>query len=90
MIATHYSAVTCTYSPHIYTEADFWGLVNTSMSSGGWPSTLCDIGPNFTGQPHSFYSEDFIIWEPWSPGASCSLLLTLEPDSWGGIKGLFR
>jgi hypothetical protein len=96
MIATHYSPVHANFSPGIITEADFWGLVNTSMSSGGWPSILGDNSPNPTS--HSFYSDDFIIWEPWIVvGATASdyfvrvaEALAIESESWGTIKGLFR
>jgi len=91
LIATHYAPVTTSYSPPIWSEeSGFWGLVNTEMSAGGWPSLLSDNTPNFLGQARSFYSEDMIIWEPWSPGASCSFLLSTESASWGWIKGLFR
>jgi len=90
-MAMHYMPVYCVYAPSIRPDVDFWVLVNTSMSSGGWPSTLCDDGPNFTGQNHSFFSDDFVIWEPWtSDAAGASPLMALEADSWGGIKGLFR
>jgi hypothetical protein len=98
MIATHYAPVHANYSPVIETEADFWGLVNTSMSSGGWPALLGDNTPNATD--HSFYSDDFIIWEPWIVvGASASdyfvrasgtLIGALDSESWGAIKGLYR
>jgi hypothetical protein len=98
MIATHYAPVHANYSPVIETGADFWGLANTSMSSGGWPSILGDNSPNATD--HSFYSDDFIIWEPWIVGgatasdyfvrASGTLIGALDSESWGAIKGLYR
>jgi len=95
--ATHYSAVTVAYSPNIEVEADFWALVNTSMSSGGWPAVL---GDNSAQNPsHSFYSDDFIIWEPWIVGGATAndylirangTLGALDTESWGAIKGLYR
>lgn len=89
--ATHYSAIRVHYSPPEVTDRHFWVIVNSEMSAGGWPSTLCDNTPNFTGIPHSFYSDDFIVWEPWETGMATSTnLMTLEWESWGGIKGLFR
>jgi len=98
VIATHYAPVHADYSPVIVTEADFWGLVNTSMSSGGWPSMLGDNTPHIPS--HSFYSDDFIIWEPWIAGGATAndyFIRTsgvppwaLESESWGAIKGLFR
>jgi hypothetical protein len=97
MVATHYTPVHANYSPTINTEGDFWGLVNTSMSSGGWPALL---GDNTAQTPsHSFYSDDFIIWEPWIVvGASANdyfvrvggSFMALDTQSWGSIKGLFR
>jgi hypothetical protein len=97
MIATHYSPVHANYSPAIGAASDFWGLVNTSMSSGGWPSLLGDNTPH--NPSHSFYSDDFIIWEPWIvTGSTASdyfvrisaYVNALENASWGSIKGLYR
>jgi hypothetical protein len=98
MVATHLAPDYANYSPTIETEADFWGLVNTCVSTGCWPSTLGDGTPNPTS--HSFTSDDFILWEPWIvTGATANdlfiraggdLLSTLETESWGSIKGLFR
>jgi len=97
MVATHYAPVHAYYSPDIATGVDFWGLVNTSMSSGGWPALLGDNSPNATD--HSFYSDDFILWEPWIViGGTASDYFVrvsenfgaLERESWGSIKGLFR
>jgi hypothetical protein len=57
----HYQPVEVAYS--ILVDNEFWGLVNTEMSAGGWPALLGDNTP----QPvdHSFFSDDFIVWEPW-------------------------
>ena len=63
LVATHYAPVHANYSPTIETEADFWALINTSMSSGGWPPVSADSTPQTPS--HSFYSDDFILWEPW-------------------------
>ena len=100
--ATHYSAKFANYSPAITTEQNFWGLVNTEMSAGGWPALLGDNTPNTTD--HSFFSDDFIVWEPWiitGSVASDYFVMasgTIVPDttgaldaaSWGAIKGLYR
>lgn len=96
--ATHYSANNCNYSTAIVTDADFWALVNSEMSTGGWPAILGDNSPNTAD--HSFFSDDFIIWEPWAPTgsytsdyfirASGTLLVSLHSNSWGRIKGLYR
>ncbi len=96
--ATHYSANNCNYSSAIVTDADFWALVNTEMSAGGWPAILGDDSPNTTD--HSFYSDDFIIWEPWILSgstasdyfirASGTIQAALDSESWGQIKGLYR
>jgi hypothetical protein len=99
MVATHYAPVHANYSPTITTEANIWGLVNTSMSSGGWPAILGDNTPQFPS--HSFYSDDFIIWEPWIIGGAATandyfvrargvMIWALDSESWGSIKGLFR
>ncbi len=96
--AAHYAPVQASYSPTIETEQDFWALINTEMSAGGWPAVLGDNTPNTTD--HSFYSDDFIVWEPWIiSGATASdylvrasgdILTALETESWGAIKGLYR
>jgi hypothetical protein len=99
MIATHYAPVHANYSPTILTDVEFWGLLNTSLSSGGWPSILGDNTPHIPS--HSFYSDDFIIWEPWIViGATASDYFVrasgnlspyaLESASWGFIKGMYR
>jgi len=73
-------------------------LENTSLSSGGWPCILGDNTPNSTS--HSFFSDDFIIWEPWivqGPNSNDYFIRvegyppwTLQSESWGAIKGQFR
>jgi hypothetical protein len=98
MVATHYAPVHANYSPVIWTDPDFWGLVNTSMSSGGWPAILGDNTPQTPS--HSFYSDDFIIWEPWIIGGAATANDyfvrassgpgALETETWGSIKGLYR
>ena len=98
MMATHNTAILCNYSPAIIAEGEFWALVNTSMSAGGWPAILGDNTPNTVS--HSFFSDDFIIWEPWIiqgpmandylARASGTILSALESESWGAIKGLYR
>jgi hypothetical protein len=71
---------------------DFWVLVNTEMSAGGWPSLLGDD----SSQPvnHSFYSDDFIVWEPWFFGRNYFVAVLADVDaisctSWGCLKTLF-
>lgn len=73
-----------------------WALVNTQMSSGGWPSLLGDGTPNTVS--HSFFSDDFIVWEPWvvtGPDANDFLirengtLSNLNEATWASIKTLF-
>jgi hypothetical protein len=97
--ALHYAPVYADYNPWLIpTGMDFWGVVNAELSAGGWPSLL---GDNSASSPsHSFYSYDFITWEPWlagHPTASdyfirCSGVGTsgLEEATWGSIKGLFQ
>lgn len=83
--ALHYAPCFADYYPHIILEGNCWLIVNTEMSENGCPSTLSDEQGNFTGEPHSFYSYDFILWEPWTTAS-----VDLSPASWGCIKGLFR
>ncbi|MBN1434144.1 hypothetical protein JW921_05245, partial [Candidatus Fermentibacterales bacterium] len=39
----------CCYSPEITLATQFWLVVNTEMSQGGWPSTLADNTPSALG-----------------------------------------
>lgn len=87
--ATHYSAVTDEFPPDIWGIWGFWIIENTELSAGGWPSLLGDNSPNFTGEPRSFSSIDFIIWEPWLSGEASVNMESISKCSWGAIKTLF-
>jgi hypothetical protein len=98
VIATHYSADWAWYSPPIDAGNSCWVLINSSMSSGGWPSTLGDGTPQ-PAVSHSFFSDDLEVWEPWiieGTNANDFLIrahgafLGLDESTWAGIKGLFR
>lgn len=83
--ALHYSSLYVEYSPYIEVGSVFWAIVNTSFSSNGTPTTLTDDSPNWTGSPHSYFSNDFQTWEIYTPGST-----SLTSASWGWIKGLYR
>ncbi len=94
--ATHYTAVNVSHSG-ICTRRGFWCVVNTMLSSGGWPAVLGDDSPNVTD--HSLFSRDFVVWEPWiiqGPASNDFLvravgtLGTMESATWGAIKGVCR
>ncbi len=93
--AVHYQPVYAGYSPPISCEGNFWILVDTEMSAGGWPSVLGDNTPQTAD--HSFFSDDFIVWEPWiisGPTANDFFIRSgytgLEEGSWASIKAQFR
>jgi len=95
-IALHYSPVYIVFNPMLVTEPDFWCLINTEASTGGWPSTLGDGMQGYVY--HSFFSDDFISWEPWEQGGACNYFMRvtdtiigtgLSRISWGGMKVLF-
>ncbi len=93
--ATHYSAVELDYDPVIATEANFWLVANTELSSGGWPAILGDNSPGDTD--HSFFSDDFIVWEPWIIQGPTSNDYWIQAEgspsfdnaTWGSIKTLY-
>jgi len=90
--ALHYSPCSHIINPSIETEQHFWFLVNTEMSAGGWPSILGDYSmPGDAG--HSFYSDDFIIWESWGELGEFAIaeafLGSFESTTWGSLKALF-
>ncbi|MFO8184829.1 MAG: hypothetical protein R6U39_11760 [Candidatus Aegiribacteria sp.] len=84
-LALHYSPTIIDYEPHIIANDCFWVIADTEQSAGGGPWLLTDGSGNFTGVPHSFYSDDIIVWYPVT-GSS----LVLDNETWGSIKGLYR
>lgn len=100
--AVHNTPVYTYYDPPLVTEDCFWAIANTEMSSGGWPSMLADGTGYGTWPPEcrSFFSEDLVIWEPWSspaPDPYGDFLLcaygeysfSINPTTWGFLKALF-
>lgn len=95
LTAIHYGPSIASYSPMIFTEPKFWIIINTEMSTGGWPSVLGDNTPN--SSDHSFYSDDFEVWVPWviqGPTTNDYIIrsgewLGLKATTWGSIKTLF-
>ncbi len=96
--AAHMTGVIVFPADSILTEPDFWLIENTELSAGGWPAILGDNTPG--SADHSFYSDDFIVWEPWvlqGSEANDYLIrahgspvdMALESRTWGGIKALF-
>jgi hypothetical protein len=76
------------------------------MSAGQWPSIYSDQtgygGPMGPPECHSFFSDDMIVWEPWSEpymGAGDygdwwqtvhgEFSLALSSTTWGAVKALF-
>jgi hypothetical protein len=96
--ALHYAPVIVNYSTPVSCGTDFWMLGNTTVySSTGYPSGLYDEFANFTGEVHTFGSQDFILWDPFIPVSDAIDIffradgtLPLENESWGAIKGLYR
>ena len=97
--AVHYAPCYHYLVPYVATDQHFWGIVNTELSSGGWPSILAD--GQYKGLPdHSYFSDDFIIWEPWSlswpefgdffiRASSWPPPSSIEQTTWGAVKALF-
>jgi hypothetical protein len=96
--ALHYAPVFANYSPQLEAESSFWSLEDTEMSAGGWPAMMGDATPPTVD--HSYYSDDFFVWEPWSDGVNTGDLLTrvegdflnpgvLSNATWGAIKTTF-
>ena len=79
--AIHYSPLIYTYdtsSYHLHLDDNFWCLVNTEMSSGGWPSIISDMQQGTIY--HSLYSDDFLTWEPWENGGACNYFIRIDVD----------
>ncbi len=90
LTAIHAAPVYTYYDPPLWIEDFFWAVVNTEMSAGGWPSVFADGTPG----GHSFYSDDFMVWEYWDLGdyfirAHGVYALSFESTTWGELKALF-
>ncbi|MBN1433430.1 hypothetical protein JW921_01640 [Candidatus Fermentibacterales bacterium] len=95
--AVHYAPCYADYGDGIATDLQFWVIINSEMSAGGWPSVLGDNTPNSTD--HSFFSDDFVVWEPWviqGPTANDYFIRSegdpeaLSETTWGAIKGMYN
>lgn len=84
------------YVPPLETKANFWIIENTEPSPGGWPMLMGDGTP--PAVDHSFFSDDFFTWEPWSDGSTTGDYLiraggnfstAIANSTWGGIKATF-
>jgi hypothetical protein len=89
--ALHYSQSYVEYPYIIDCGNDFWVVVNTGMSDGGWPSLLGDGTPGY--EFHSFSSDDAILWQSWGYGdyvvRAYGEMAGLATETWGGIKALY-
>jgi len=91
--AYHYAPCYHTFDPDLPVEQNFWGLINTEMSAGGWPSVLGDYSmPGDAG--HSFFSDDLIVWESWGEMGEYYIIAheggwSLDATTWGSLKALF-
>ncbi len=95
LTAVHYSPVLANYTVPVHVETNFWALINTELSSGGWPSTISDGAGSSIA--HSFYTDDFQNWLPWNPSTGISnyfvailpLPWSLDATTWGALKNVF-
>lgn len=76
------------FDPPVDTAGDFWCILN----DGGTPVGAY-IAYDYTPQGHSFFTDDFVVWEGFTEGeffisVGCSTF-SLESCTWGGIKGSF-
>ncbi len=91
--AIHFTPVYVNFSTPLVCQPDFWGLVNTEMSAGGFPALLGDNTP--PAVDHSYFSDDFYVWEPWGMGDYFVrvdgeiVTNALDNDTWGAIKSIF-
>ena len=81
----------------VYCWITFWAIENTILSSNGSPYLIGDPTP--PSADHSFYSDDFVNWSPWSNGVNTGDYLVrcsgdwtgtgFECTTWGSIKSVF-
>lgn len=88
--ASHYAPVLVDYPTPVPCGNDFWIVVHTGMSSGGWPSLLGDGTPG--AEFHSYFSSDGTLWQSWGEGdfiiRTHGGMAGLEAETWGSIKAL--
>lgn len=97
--ASNLTPIYVDYDPSWVVDQNFWILQNAEMSAGGWPCILGDNsqGSTWGGVPHSLFSDDFIVWEPWGINElSCNFFvgalvepLSFSNTSWGSLKTAF-
>ena len=83
------------FDPILEVGQNFWCLINTEMSAGGWPSVLGDYSqPGDAG--HSYFSDDLIVWEPWGEMGEYFITVGItypgeafNTTTWGAVKALF-
>ena len=80
VMAAHYAPCYANYSPPLDCDVQFWVIINTEMSWRGCPTILADNTPNWTGCSHSFFSYDFVTWEPWIAGDSTENVCIISRD----------
>ena len=90
VVASHMTGVMVEFADSIQTGPDFWLIVGTELSAGGWPSSVADA----ENCGHSFRSDDFMVYDEaigdWFIRAHGSPYdLSLLCDTWGGIKALY-
>ena len=90
--ASHYAPCFHCFDPSLGVEQNFWALINTEMSVGGWPSILGDDStPGDAG--HSFYLDGVAleIWElgEYYIGVSGWPNYSLGAITWGSLKALY-
>ena len=93
--ALHYAPCYHVLPSPFLTGQHFWGIAGTELSSGGWPSILAD--GQYKGLPdHSYTSDDFIVWEPWSRDPwygdffiRAHQAVALCRTTWGAVKALY-
>jgi hypothetical protein len=84
------------YDPPLDCAENFWIIVNTTLSGGGWPAVTGDGSPPVVD--HSFYSDDFLTWTPWSDGTTTGDFFiravgeyetVMDGMTWGALKSVF-
>ncbi len=78
------------YDPPLEVGPDYWCIVNSELSGGGWPSILADYS---LGINHSFIG-DATAWEIYTWGeyfiaVYWDQLTSLNRTSWGQLKTIF-
>ncbi len=93
--AVDYAPSCVFFSSAVIADSEFWCIANTELSTEGAPTTVSDGAGSSVA--HSFYSNNFTSWTPWSPSGFSNYFIgtfgwppgELDATTWASLKATF-